>query len=95
MGQLPICVDIGLNYFHCTKSFISTYEELVALMMQRFNNRAIMFKIKPGSPEFKTMEEVKVKTYSALSHTMLMSGVNKKISVLFNETQWIGKILFL
>ena len=94
MGQLPICTDIGLNYFHCTKSFVGTYEELVGLIMQRFNARAIMFKIKPGSPEFKTMDEVKAKTYLALSHTMLMKGVNKKMAVLFNEAQWIGKILF-
>ena len=94
MGQLPICTDIGLNYFHCTKSFVSTYEELVMLISQRFNARAIMFKIKPSSPEFKTMDEVKAKTYLALSHTMLMKGVNKKTAVLFNETQWIGKILF-
>ena len=40
------------------------------------------------------MDEVKAKTYLALSHTMLMKGVNKKMAVLFNEAQWIGKILF-
>ena len=95
MGKLPICTDIGLNYFHCTKSFVSTYEDLVALITQRFNARTIMFKIKPGSLEFKTMDEVKAKTYSVLSYAMLVNGVNKKMSVFFNETQWIGKILFL
>ena len=94
MGQLPICTDTGLNYFHCTKSFVGTYEELVTLITQRFNARAIMFKIRPESPEFKTLDEVKTKTYLALSYTMLMKGTNKKTAVLFNESQWIGKILF-
>ena len=94
MGKLPICTDVGLNYFHCTKSFIGTYEELVTLIRQRFNARAVMFKIKPNSPEFQTMEEVKAKTYLALSHTMILMGKNKKTTVLFNDAQWIGKILF-
>ena len=94
MGQLPICSDIGLNYFHCTKSFIGTYEELVSLIVQRISARAIMFKIKPGSSEFKSMDEVKAKTYFALSHAMLLKGKNRKMSVFFNEAQWIGKILF-
>lgn len=94
MGQLPICTDTGLNYFHCTKSFVGTYEELVKLITQRFNARAIMFKIRPESPEFKTLDEVKAKTYLALSYTMLTKGTNKKTAVLFNESQWIGKILF-
>lgn len=70
------------------------YEELVTLITQRFNARAIMFKIRPESPEFKTLDEVKAKTYLALSYTMLTKGTNKKTAVLFNESQWIGKILF-
>ena len=94
MGQLPLCTDIGLNYFHCTKSFVSTYDELITLIMQRFNARAIMFKIKPGSSDFKSMDEAKLKTYLALTHTMMLKGVNKKSAVLFNDAQWIGKILF-
>ena len=53
-----------------------------------------MFKIRPESPEFKTLDEVKAKTYLALSYTMLTKGTNKKTAVLFNESQWIGKILF-
>lgn len=89
MGQLPICTDTGLNYFHCTKSFVGTYEELVKLITQRFNARAIMFKIRPESPEFKTLDEVKAKTYLALSYTMLTKGTNKKTAVLFNESQWM------
>ena len=94
MGQLPLCEDIGLNYFHCTKSFVNTYEDLATLIRQRFNAKTIMFKIKPGSPEFQTMDEVKEKTYLALLHTSLLVGKIKKSVVLFNETQWIGKILF-
>lgn len=94
MGQLPTCSDVDLNYFHCTKSFIGTYEELVLLIVQRISARSIMFKIKPGSSEFKSMDEVKAKTYFALSHAMLLKGINRKVSVFFNEAQWIGKILF-
>ena len=64
------------------------------LISERFNARAIMFKVRHQDSEFPTIDEVKAKTYFALSHTMLMKGVNKKAAVLFNEAQWIGKILF-
>lgn len=94
MGQLPLCTDIGLNYFHCTKSFVSTFDELVSLISQRINAKAIMFKIVPGSAEFPTMEEAKTKTQMALFQAMIRTGVSKKAAVLFNDTQWIGKILF-
>lgn len=93
--KLPMCEDTGLNYFHCTKSFVSTYEELSSLIAQRFNARSIMFKIRPNSPEFASMEEVKTKTYMALTHAMMLKRCQKKMTLLFNETQWIGKILFL
>lgn len=94
MGQLPLCTDTGLNYFHCTKSFVGTYQELEALIAQRLNNPAIMFKIKPDSQEFRSIDEIKVKTYLALYHTMQIMGVEKKPILLFNEAQWTGKILF-
>lgn len=64
------------------------------LISERFNARAIMFKVRQKDSEFQTIDEVKAKTYLALSHTMLMRGVSKKVAVLFNEAQWIGKILF-
>ena len=95
LGRLPVCTDIGLNYFYCTKSFVSTYEELVKLITQRFNARAIMFKIKQGNLEFKTMDEVKSKTHLALSYAMVIKGTIRKTALLFNEKQWIGKIIFL
>lgn len=95
MGRLPVCRDVGLNYFHCTKSFVGTYEELVSLIVQRMGARAIMFKVKQGSPEFPSMDEVKAKTYLALTHAMTLKGETKKASLLFNEAQRIGKILFL
>lgn len=95
LGQLPNCTDTGLNYFHCTKSFISSYEDLTSLIAQRFNAQTIMFKVSPNSAEFSSMDDVKAKTYMALTHVMLLKRSNKRTSVLFNETQWIGKILFL
>ena len=94
MGQLPYCKDIGLNYFHCTNSFVSSYEDLVDLMCHRMNAKSIMFKIKPGSSEFRTMEDFKNKTFLALTHSMLMTGSIRKPAVVFNESQWIGKVLF-
>lgn len=95
MGHLPICKDTDFNYFYYTKSFVRTYEELVTLIDQRFDVQTITYKIKPGSSEFETMDDVKVKTHLALSHIMLIRGVNKKTATFFNETQWIGKIIFL
>lgn len=42
MGQLPICTDTGLNYFHCTKSFVGTYTytaDNILRIAKRFNNQ--------------------------------------------------------
>ena len=79
--KLPDCTDTGLNYFHCTKSFVSTYDELTTLIAQRINSRAIMFKIRPNSADFTSMEEVKTKTYMALAHIMMSKRINKKTTV--------------
>ncbi len=92
---LPQCTDVGFNYFCYTKSLVSTYEDLVALIDQRFNAKAIMFKIKAACKDFKSMNDVKSKTYLALSHAMMLKRTNRKTEVLFNEMQWIGKIIFL
>lgn len=94
LGKLPICTDVGLNYFHCTKSFVSTYGDLAGLIDQRFNARQIMFKVLPGSEELGDFEAFKAKTFLALSHAMTLRGSSKKTAVLFNEAQKIGKIIF-
>ncbi len=95
MGLLPNCADTGLNYFHCTKSFVSTYQDLVELIIQRFNARQIMFKILPGSQDFVDFEALQAKTFLALSHVMALKGANKKAAALFNKAQQIGKIIFV
>ena len=94
MGKLPICKDVGLNYFHSTKSFINTYQELFDLIKQRFNAKSIMFKVEADSLEFPTMDSVKLKTYMALNDVMLIKKSEKRAFVLFNDAQRIGKIIF-
>lgn len=93
-GQYPLCKDTGLNYFFCTKSFVNTYEDLVTLLLQRFNAKVIMFKISPGSTDFRSMEEVKIKTYLALSHIMALRKIERKACASFNDAQWTGKVIF-
>lgn len=93
--KLPFCRDTGLNYFYCTKSFVSSYQDLVELIVQRFNARQIMFKISMNTTEFKNFEDFKSKVLLALSQVMVLRGSGKKAAVLFNETQKIGKIIFI
>lgn len=94
IGKLPLCTDTRLNYFYCTNNFVATYKDLVSLIQQHINAKNIMFKVSPSSIEFSSMEIVKAKTYEALKQTMLLKGCDKKASVVFNDIQWIGKILF-
>ncbi len=94
MGDFPLCTDTGLNYFHCTDSFVGTCEELFNLLLQRSKARSIMFKLKPGSPEIPDVEHFKAATYAVLTQLAPIWGPDKKLAVLFNEAQGIGKILF-
>ena len=95
MGKLPECTSSRLNYFSCTNSNVSTYDELIDLINTRFDNKAIMFKIRPRPDEFRNIEEIQVKTHLALYKTMFSRGVQRKFAILFNEPHLIGKILFL
>lgn len=94
-GRLPLCTDSQLNYFHFTKSFVHTREELTDLIDQRFNAREILFKVPPGSPDFPTMDAVREKTNLALTEIMRRRMASKRGLMVFNDAQWIGKILFL
>lgn len=95
LGKLPVCTDTALNYFYRTKSFVSTYQDLVDLILQRFHARQIMFRVLPESVDLEDVKTLKAKTLSALSHVMALKNANRKMMVSFNETQRIGKIIFL
>ncbi len=54
-----------------------------------------MFKIKLNPPEFKTMDEVKAKTYLSLSRVILMKGVDKKQPYSLMRHNGLAKFCFL
>lgn len=94
IGNLPLCNSTRLNYFYCTNSFVSTYEELVALVEQRFDSNAIMFKARKDRGEFQLSQELKEKTITAIMHAMFKTGQHKQFALVFNEMHNVGKIIF-
>lgn len=92
---LPFCESIRLNYFYCTKSFVSTYTELMELLFARFNAREIMFKAKTDKGEFQLVDELKEKTMEALMHVMFVRKNTKPFALMFNEMHRIVKIVFI
>lgn len=92
--NLPMCDSTRLNYFYCTKSFVSTYAELVELFFTRIDSKEIMFKASKKNGEFQSADELKEKTLSALLHVMNVRGNTKPFAMLFNEMHGIGKIVF-
>jgi hypothetical protein len=93
--KLPLCTSNRLNYFACTKSYVSTYAELVKLIKDRISSKMIMFKALNDKGEFKNIDEIRTKTYTALRLVMSDVGMGGKFSLTFNDVQSIGKILFL
>ena len=94
IGKLPLCNSTRLNYFYCTNSFVSTYDELVALVEKRFDSKAIMFKARKDKSEFQFSQELKEKTITAIIHTMFKTGQHKQFALVFNEMHNVGKIIF-
>lgn len=94
-ASLPFCDSTRLNYFYCTKSFVSTYAEMVELLFTRFNAREIMFKAKTDKGEFQLVDELKEKTVAALMHVMFARGNTKPFALMFNEMHRIVKIVFM
>lgn len=94
MGNIPYCDATRLNYFHSTCSFVSTYEELVILIDQRFNAREIAFKATRNKGQFLRSDEMKEKTIAAVMHVMFKNNSVKPFALLFNEMHNIGKIIF-
>lgn len=93
--NLPICNSTRLNYFYSTKSFVSTYSELVELIFTRFNAKEIMFRASKEKGEFQLIDELKEKTYAALLHVMFTKGKIKPFALMFNEIHSIAKIVFM
>lgn len=95
IGDLPFCDSTRLNYFHSTRSFVSTYEDLVELINQRYSAKEIAFKALKNKGQFLRADELKEKTFTALTHVMFRKGGIKPFALLFNEMHNIGKIVFM
>ena len=94
LGKLPFCNSDALNYFHRTNSFISSYEELIGLIENRYESKEIVFRVKKGSTEFQRGDELKEKTMAAVLHVMNKNMNPKPFTMLFNNLHKIGKIIF-
>lgn len=92
---LPLCDSTRLNYFYSTKSFVSTYSEIVELMYTRFNAKEIMFKANTDKGEFQRIDELKEKTVAAIMHVMFTRGKTKSFVLMFNELHNIAKVVFM
>ena len=93
-GKLPECTATRLNYFYCTKSFVSSYSELTELITRRFSSKEIMFKALKDKGEFLGIDELKEKTITAILHAMFLNASYKPFALDFNEMHNIGKIIF-
>lgn len=91
IGELPLCNSTRLNYFYCTNSFVSTYDELVSLIEQRYDSKSIMFQTRKDEGEFQLSQELKEKTFTALMHVMFKKRHPKPFALIFNEIHSIGK----
>lgn len=92
--EYPLCTDTRLNYYYATNSFVSTYKELVDLISQRIKTGKVMFKVKRGSKDFPTLEEMQKKMDHAIQQVMLLRGNGYIVYSSINDTQWTGKIFF-
>lgn len=91
---LPECTDSRLNYFYSTKSFVSTYQELFEFIVNHFSENKIIFRAVTDRGEFKSPEELREKTLSALLHTSHMNKSTRPFSVIFNDKHNTVNIVF-
>lgn len=91
---LPECTDSRLNYFYSTKSFVSTYQELFEFIVNHFSENKIIFCAVTDRGEFKSPEELREKTLSALLHTSHMNKSTRPFSVIFNDKHNTVNIVF-
>ena len=95
IGDLPLCEATRLNYFYSTRSFVSTYDDLVVLIDQRFAAKEIAFKASKEKGYFLRSDELKDKTIAAVRQVMFKKNCMKPFVLLFNEIHNIGKIIFV
>ena len=95
IGDLPECTSTRLNYFYCTKSFVSTYEELEKLINDRLASKQIIFKALKNKGEFMSLEELERKTCNALAKAMAGKYDTRAFALVFNKMHNIGKIFFM
>ena len=93
LDTLPYCDAVRLNYFHSTKSVVTTYAELLDLIAERFGAKIIMFKTTTESGEFFSVDELEKKSLSAVTQIMQARQFTKKCVILLNPSQMIGKIM--
>lgn len=94
IGELPLCESDRLNYFTVTGNIISTYHELLGLMEDKFKDKKIVFRALKDCREFRSPQELKEKTITALMHTMFMKKNVREFRIMFNSLHNVVNILF-
>lgn len=94
IGRLPECNSTRLNYFYGTKSFVSSFGDIIELVQERLSNKEIMFRVRKTVLPVWNVEEFKKLTFLALIFVQNRNGDERRAAVMFNEKQYIAKIVF-
>lgn len=89
---LPLCTSEKLNYFTCTDSNVSTFEELCRLIRNRRHLKMIVFRMLNDKGEFSTEEEMHEKVIYAAERELEDIIKTGNVKIAFNELHRIGKI---
>ena len=92
--QIPECNSSHLNYYECTKSYVSSMDDLISIVISKFTESSISFRIKQQSDEFHSEDEVKARTFIALLIAMKHYGYDRRFAFLYNDRMHIGKVIF-
>ena len=92
--KYPECTATGLNYFYSTGSIVSTYEELVDLIVKRYGSKLIAFKASREKGFFQSQEELTEKMSRAYQEAVLKTGRYRKCGLMVNPARNIGKVFF-
>lgn len=93
-GTLPLCDATDLNYFSHTDSMVSSYNELTNLIRLRMDRSSIMFKINEDFDKEIIAKKIEAQICMAVCSEMIETGNYRRFTVMFNESQSVGKILF-
>lgn len=94
-GTLPLCDAADLNYFAYTGSKVSSCDELTEFIRTHIDKKSIMFKL---SEDFETeiiVEKLEELMCMAVCSKLIETGDQRKFAVMFNESQSVGKVLFV